>query len=215
MILVPFEFLTLAGFKPAEHLNIIYDKLCIYNKRTTHLSFQQPIGVYIMLSPFRYYAVQSASQQVLIDESQFNRIPYRPVETYRIGHRSGSMHDYYQDEFLMNATQEQCLDVIYLVFKIDKNAYHVTLEGVVEGLSFEQASRIQIIALFAGQDVMIKSSFTGNVCILNADEDVQVQGPYMPDRKMYGVDVTVSGSVVIRTIKQISISETIYKIAII
>lgn len=215
MILVPFEFLTLAGFKPAEHLNIIYDKLCIYNKRTTHLSFQQPIGVYIMLSPFRYFAVQSASQQVLIDEAQFNRIPYRVVENFRIAHRSGSMHDYYQDEFLMNATQEQCLDVIYLVFKIDRNAYHVTLQGTVEGLSFEQASRIQIIALFAGQDVLIKSSFTGNVCILNTDEDVQVQGPYMPDRKMYGVDVTVSGSVVIRTIKQISISETIYKIAII
>lgn len=215
MILVPFEFLTLAGFKPAEHLNIIYDKLCIYNKRTTHLSFQQPIGVYIMLSPFRYYAVQSASQQVLVDEAQFNRIPYCVVENFRIGPRSGSMHDYYHDDFLMNATQEQCLDIIYLVFKIDKGAYHVTLQGTVEGLSFEQATRIQIIALFAGQDVMIKSSFTGNVCILNADEDIQIQGPYMPDRKMYGVDVTVSGSVVIRTMKQVSISESIYKITII
>ena len=107
MILVPFEFLTLAGFKPAEHLNIIYDKLCIYNKRTTHLSFQQPIGVYIMLSPFRYYVIQNASQNIFVDEAQFNRIPYRPVETYRIGPRSGSMHDYYHDDFLMNATQEQ------------------------------------------------------------------------------------------------------------
>ncbi len=215
MIIVPFEFLTLAGFKPAEHLNIIYDKLCIYNKRTTHLSFQQPIGVYIMLSPFRYFAVQSASQQVLIDEAQFNRIPYRVVQSYRICPRSGSMHDYYHDDFLMNATQEQCLDTIYLVFKIDKNAYHVTLQGTVEGLSFEQATRIQIIALYAGEDVMIKSSFAGNVCILNPDEDVQVNGPYMPEKNMYGVDVTVSGSVVIRTMKQVSISESIYKIAII
>lgn len=215
MILVPFEFLTLAGFKPAEHLNIIYDKLCIYNKRTTHLSFQQPIGVYIMLSPFRYYVIQNASQNIFVDEAQFNRIPYRPVETYRITNRSGSMHDYYHDDFLMNATQEQCLDTIYLVFKIDKNAYHVTLEGTVEGLSFEQATRIQIIALFAGEDVIIKSSFAGNVCILNPPDDMRVQGPFMPDRNMYGVDVTVNGSVVIRTMKQVSISESIYKIAII
>ena len=215
MILVPFEFLTLAGFKPAEHLNIIYDKICIYNKRTTQLSFQQPIGAYIMVCPFRYYAIQNSYQNVFIDEAQFNRIPYRPVETYRICARSGSMHDYYHDDFLMNATQEQCLDVIYLVFKIDKNAYHVTLQGTVEGLSFEQATRIQIIALFAGEEVIIKSSFTGNICILNPDEDVQVRGPFMPSKNMYGVDVTVSGSVVVRTTKQISISETIYKIAII
>ena len=115
----------------------------------------------------------------------------------------------------MNATQEQCLDIIYLIFKIDKGAYHVTLEGSVEGLSFEQATRIQIIALFAGQDVIIKSSFTGNVCILNPDEDMQVQGPFIPEKNMYGVDVTVSGSVVVRTMKQLSISESIYKIAII
>ena len=168
-----------------------------------------------MLSPFRYYAVQSASQQVLIDEAQFNRIPYCPVQTYRIGHRSGSMHDHYHDDFLLNATHEQCLDVIYLVFKIDRNAYHVTLQGTVEGLSFEQATRIQIIALFAGQDVMIKSSFAGNVCILNADEDIQIQGPFVPDKNMYGIDVTVSGSVVIRTMKQVSISESIYKILIV
>ena len=215
MIIVPFEFLTLAGFKPAEHLNIIYDKLCIYNKRNMHLSFQQPIGVYIMQSPFRYYAVHSASHQVFIDEAQFNRIPYQSVENYRIGPRSGSMHDYYHNDFLMNATHEQCLNIIYLVFKIDKGAYHVALEGVAEGLTFEQATRIQIIAFFAGQDVIIKSSFTGNICILNPDEDLQVQGPFMPGKNMYGVDVTVNGRVVIRTTKQLSIAETVYQILII
>ena len=91
----------------------------------------------------------------------------------------------------------------------------MTLEGTLEGLSFEQATRIQIIALFAGEDVIIKSSFAGNVCILNPPDDTKVQGPFMPEKNMYGVDVTVSGSVVVRTMKQISISESIYKIAIV
>lgn len=215
MILLPFEVLTLTGFKEAIQLNTIFDKVCTYNYYSQTLHFQLPASMYTMPLFFQCYHFKTPTKEVIIDEAQYNLNKHFDTQNFKIEKRSGSSDKWNDDNFLLYASYQQCMDCIYELFDLKKDLYCPLLEGSRSCKSFEEASKIQIIALFAGQNLTIHCTFATVECVLNEiEEDAEViKMPMNPE--MYGVNLTLHGGIVVRTCKSISCFETVYSLFIV
>lgn len=214
MIVLPFEVLTLTGYKEVTKLNTIFDKICTYNFKTKTLTFQTPIAMYVMPVFFRCLEMASPSTSIILDESQYNIHKGKHKHSFKIEDRHGTSSTWRDQNFLMSATHAQCYDVLCELFMIDRDEYCPLLEGEYIPTSFEEASIVQTIALFAGQKVTIRCTFADMKCVLNEDEDLQIQ--HVPiSSKTFGVNLCVEGGIVVRTCKQVSPIETVFTLFIV
>ena len=217
MIVLPAEVLTTEGFVDIKNLNLINHKICTFNSNTNVFSYERPLGIYVQPMHFRYYTIQNEFSALFLDES------HDKSKVYSVGRISknqiGSKEYWTSNNFLANATYEQCLHQLKTLFKVDNNLYSPTIEGTFETNDFAVASAVQRLAVHANlQCHLICSVDYSNIkCVLADDlQPLKCYGPYKADCNLYAVNVsTITGNYVVRVAKQTNSMETIYSTLIV
>ena len=215
MIILPAEILTSTGWKDLKNLNIINEKICIYDSFKQHLLYQKPLGIYIQPLQFRFYSYQNKESLLLYDESHL--LLKIDEHIHKINkNQLGSIAKWFEEDFLQHATYDQCVDAIKDIFHIDKHSYQPFLTGSCQTDDFAVANKIQILALHANANCTIHTNLSGTTCILNEQHEKRIPfGPLPPVKTMYGINITTStGNYVVRTVKSNGICEAIYSMYI-
>ena len=206
MIILPAEILTEAGWKDIKDLNIINNKICIFNPQKNFLYYEKPLGIYIQPVYFRCFELHNAQSCFYLDESHnrnFVNITPRINDAQR-----GSVESYSSYDFCNNATYEQALTAVKKIFKIDSSEYNPEMKGEFKAATMEVASMAQWLCVHTGVKCNIRCDLTGITCSLSHEDVIATMYGKV---KNYGVNITTTtGHYVVRVCSQSSLCECVY-----
>jgi len=206
MIILPAEILTNDGWKDIKDLNIINNKICIFNPQQNFLYYEKPLGIYIQPVHFQCVQLQNSQSCFFLDEG--HRRDFVNIAPRINNVQCGSAESYSSYHFCNNATYEQCLTAVKKLFKIDSSEYNPEMSGMFKPANMEVANMAQWLCVHAGLKCSIRCDLTGITCSLS-DEDVTAT--MYGKVKKYGVNITTTtGHYVVRVCSQSNLCECIY-----